>query len=49
MMFPRIHEAIKLHLREFVAHDYCQQVVRKAFYRASAFRKRSNGLLGMLC
>ena len=49
MMFPRIHEAFKLHLREFVAHDYCQQVVRKAFYRCSAFRKRSNGLLGMLC
>ena len=48
MMLPRIHEAFKLHLREFVAHDYCQQVVRKAFYSNCNFRKRSNGVLGML-
>ena len=40
MVLPRIHESLILNLGDFVTHDYCQQLVRKAFFEDSFLKKK---------
>ena len=40
-LLPRIHQSLILNLGDFVTHDYCQQLVRKAYFGDSALKKRT--------
>ena len=52
MLLPRINQAMQLHFKEFVNHDYCQQEARRLFYRDTSFKNRTDGhfvLLERVC
>ena len=48
MLLPRINQAMHLHFKEFVNHDYCQQVTRDTFYRQTPFKNRGDGNIALI-
>ena len=42
MLLPRINQAMQLHFKEFVNHDYCQQVMRDTFYHNTPLKNRGD-------
>ena len=43
-VMPRIHQAIRLDLQDFVTHDHCQQVVRSIFFDEEYDRVKDRGV-----
>ena len=48
MRLPRINQAMQLNFKEFVNHDYCQQMARANFYQMTSFKNRKDGSLVLM-